>query len=43
MSAWINGKQVAKGRRPNHRMNGFVCLKVQNCHVEFRRVDVTPR
>jgi tetratricopeptide (TPR) repeat protein len=43
MSAWVNGRQVAKGRRPPQRTTGHLCIKVQNCDVEFRRVDVTPR
>lgn len=43
ISVHVNGKELARAERPRDRTGGHVCLKVQNCHVEFRRVEVTPR
>jgi tetratricopeptide (TPR) repeat protein len=43
VSAYVNGKEIGFAKRPVGRDAGYVCLKVQFCHVEFRRVEVTPR
>jgi tetratricopeptide (TPR) repeat protein len=41
--ALVNGEEVGRDARPEGRSGGFVGLKVQNCRVQFRKVEVVPR
>jgi tetratricopeptide (TPR) repeat protein len=38
--AFVNGVQVAKEARPDHRRNGFVGLVVANVKAAFRKIEV---
>lgn len=43
VTALVNGEVIATDERPAHRQGGFVGLRVQNCKVAFRNVQVDRR
>lgn len=42
-TALVQGEEVGSAERSPARAGGFVGLKVQNCRVQFRKIEVVPR
>jgi hypothetical protein len=43
VTALVNGEVIGTDARPAHRQGGFIGLRVQNCKVAFRNVQVDRR
>jgi len=41
--ALVNGQEIGSTERSIARSGGFVGLKVQNCRVQYRKIEVVPR
>ena len=43
VEAFVNGESIGTDKCAENRLRGFVGLKVQNCKVEIRKVEVVLR